>query len=176
MADDVFYMKQALIEAQKAADRGEVPVGAVVVCRDRIIARSHNLTETLNDVTAHAEMQAITAAANTLGGKYLNECTLYVTVEPCVMCAGAIAWAQTGKLVFGAEDEKRGYQRYAPDALHPKTVVVKGILADDCAQLMKDFFKKKKKKKTPPAGEAGIYCFRYVRNLQSDKHIHAFRR
>ena len=107
MADDVFYMKQALIEAQKAADRGEVPVGAVVVCRDRIIARSHNLTETLNDVTAHAEMQAITAAANTLGGKYLNECTLYVTVEPCVMCAGAIAWAQTGKLVFGAEDEKR---------------------------------------------------------------------
>ena len=144
MADDVFYMKQALIEAQKAADRGEVPVGAVVVCRDRIIARSHNLTETLNDVTAHAEMQAITAAANTLGGKYLNECTLYVTVEPCVMCAGAIAWAQTGKLVFGAEDEKRGYQRYAPDALHPKTVVVKGILADDCAQLMKDFFKKKR--------------------------------
>ena len=143
MADDVFYMKQALIEAQKAADRGEVPVGAVVVCRDRIIARSHNLTETLNDVTAHAEMQAITAA-NTLGGKYLNECTLYVTVEPCVMCAGAIAWAQTGKLVFGAEDEKRGYQRYAPDALHPKTVVVKGILADDCAQLMKDFFKKKR--------------------------------
>ena len=143
MADDVFYMKQALIEAQKAADRGEVPVGAVVVCRDRIIARSHNLTETLNDVTAHAEMQAITAA-NTLGGKYLNECTLYVTVEPCVMCAGAIAWAQTGKLVFGAEDDKRGYQRYAPDALHPKTVVVKGILADDCAQLMKDFFKKKR--------------------------------
>ena len=143
MADDVFYMKQALIEAQKAADRGEVPVGAVVVCRDRIIARSYNLTETLNDVTAHAEMQAITAA-NTLGGKYLNECTLYVTVEPCVMCAGAIAWAQTGKLVFGAEDDKRGYQRYAPDALHPKTVVVKGILADDCAQLMKDFFKKKR--------------------------------
>ena len=94
MADDVFYMKQALIEAQKAADRGEVPVGAVVVCRDRIVARSHNLTETLNDVTAHAEMQAITAAANTLGGKYLNECTLYVTVEPCVMCAGAIAWAR----------------------------------------------------------------------------------
>lgn len=144
MADDVFYMKQALIEAQKAADRGEVPVGAVVVCRDRIIARSYNLTETLNDVTAHAEMQAITAAANTLGGKYLNECALYVTVEPCVMCAGAIAWAQTGKLVFGAEDDKRGYQRYAPNALHPKTVVVKGILADDCAQLMKDFFKKKR--------------------------------
>ena len=140
MADDVFYMKQALIEAQKAADRGEVPVGAVVVCRDRIVARSHNLTETLNDVTAHAEMQAITAAANTLGGKYLNECTLYVTVEPCVMCAGAIAWAQTGKLVFGAEDEKRGYQRYAPDALHPKTVVVKGILADDWGFIVLDTF------------------------------------
>ena len=144
MADDVFYMKQALMEAQKAADRGEVPVGAVVVCRDRIIARSHNLTETLNDVTAHAEMQAITAAANALGAKYLNECALYVTVEPCVMCAGSIAWAQTGKLVFGAEDEKRGYQRYAPDALHPKTVVVKGVLAEDCAKLMKDFFKKKR--------------------------------
>ena len=144
MADDKFYMKQALLEAQKAYDKGEVPVGAVVMCKDRIIARAYNLTETLNDVTAHAEMQAITAAANTLGGKYLNECTLYVTVEPCVMCAGAIAWAQTGKLVFGAEDEKRGYQRYAPDALHPKTVVVKGILADDCAQLMKDFFKKKR--------------------------------
>lgn len=144
MADDVFYMKQALMEAQKAADRGEVPVGAVVVCCDRIIARSHNLTETLNDVTAHAEMQAITAAANALGAKYLNECTLYVTVEPCVMCAGAIAWAQTGKLVFGAEDEKRGYQRYAPDALHPKTVVVKGVLAEDCAKLMKEFFKKKR--------------------------------
>ena len=128
------------MEAVKAAEQGEVPVGAVVVCRDRIIGRGHNLTETLNDVTAHAEMQAVTAAANTLGGKYLNECTLYVTVEPCVMCAGAIAWAQTGKLVFGAEDPKRGYQKYAPDALHPKTIVVKGILADECARLMKDFF------------------------------------
>ena len=138
--DDSYYMKQALLEAQKAADRGEVPVGAVVVCKGRIIARAHNLTETLNDVTAHAEMQAITAAASTLGGKYLNECTLYVTVEPCVMCAGAIAWAQTGRLVFGAEDEKRGYQRYAPLALHPKTEVVKGVLADECAALMKSFF------------------------------------
>ena len=126
MLDDIYFMKQALIEAGKAAERGEVPVGAVVVCKERIIARAHNLTETLNDVTAHAEMQAITAAANVLGGKYLNECTLYVTVEPCVMCAGAIAWAQTGKLVFGAEDEKRGYQKYAGSALHPKTVVVKG--------------------------------------------------
>lgn len=144
MADDIYYMRQALIEAAKAAEQGEVPVGAVVVCRDRIIGRGHNLTETLNDVTAHAEMQAITAAANTLGGKYLNECALYVTVEPCVMCAGAIAWAQTGKLVFGAEDPKRGYQRFAPDALHPKTIVAKGILADECALLMKDFFKKRR--------------------------------
>lgn len=140
MMDDSYYMKQALLEAQKAADRGEVPVGAVVVCKGRIIARAHNLTETLNDVTAHAEMQAITAAASTLGGKYLNECSLYVTVEPCVMCAGAIAWAQTGRLVFGAEDEKRGYQRYAPLALHPKTEVVKGVLADESAALMKSFF------------------------------------
>ena len=106
MADDKFYMRQALIEAEKAAERDEVPVGAVVVCRDRIIARAHNLTETLNDVTAHAEMQAITAAANYLGGKYLNDCTLYVTVEPCVMCAGAIAWAQLGRLVIGAMDDK----------------------------------------------------------------------
>ena len=144
MADDSFYMKQALAEAVRAADRGEVPVGAVVVCRDRIIARAHNLTETLHDVTAHAEMQAVTAAANALGAKYLNDCTLYVTVEPCVMCAGAIAWAQVGRLVFGAEDEKRGYQRYAPQALHPKTVVVKGVLADECAGLMKDFFRKKR--------------------------------
>ena len=120
MADDIFYMKQALAEAEKASARGEVPVGAVIVCQNRIIARAHNLTETLNDVTAHAEMQAITAAANALGAKYLNDCALYVTVEPCVMCAGAIAWAQVGKLVFGAEDEKRGYMRYAPAALHPK--------------------------------------------------------
>lgn len=144
--DDAYFMKQALIEASKAAERGEVPVGAVVVCKERIIARAHNLTETLNDVTAHAEMQVITAAANVLGGKYLNECTIYVTVEPCVMCAGAIAWAQMGKLVFGAEDEKRGYQKYASQSLHPKTIVVKGVLADHCAQLMKDFFITKRKK------------------------------
>ena len=137
-------MQQALQEARKAAEAGEVPVGAVVVCRDRIIARAHNLTETLNDVTAHAEMQAITAAANALGGKYLADCTLYVTVEPCVMCAGAIAWSQMGKLVFGAVDEKRGYRRYAPQALHPKTEVVTGVKAEECAQLMKDFFKKKR--------------------------------
>ena len=145
MADDAHYMKQALQEAQRAFERGEVPVGAVVVCRDRIIARSHNLTETLNDVTAHAEMQAITAAANYLGGKYLQDCTLYVTVEPCVMCSGAIAWSQMGTLVFGAEDEKRGYQRYAPEALHPKTVVKKGVMADECATLMKQFFASKRR-------------------------------
>ena len=138
--DDIYYMKQALAEARKAVERGEIPVGAVVVCKERIIARAHNLTETLTDVTAHAEMQAITAAASTLGGKYLNECTLYVTVEPCVMCAGAIGWSQLKRLVFGAEDVKRGYRRYAPQALHPKTEVVQGILADECAALMKDFF------------------------------------
>ena len=141
---DTYFMKQALMEADKAFARGEVPVGAVVVCRERIIARAHNLTETLNDVTAHAEMQAITAAADVLGGKYLNECTLYVTVEPCVMCAGAIAWAQTGKLVFGAADEKRGYRRYAPEALHPKTVVVDGVLESECADMMKNFFRNKR--------------------------------
>lgn len=138
--DDTFYMKQALAEARKAAERGEVPVGAVVVCKDRIIARAHNLTETLTDVTAHAEMQAITAAASALGGKYLNECTLYVTVEPCVMCAGAIGWSQLKRLVFGAEDDKRGYRRYAPQALHPKTEVVQGVMADACSRLMKEFF------------------------------------
>lgn len=144
MLDDIYFMKQALMEAQKAFDKDEVPVGAVVVCKERIIARGYNLTETLNDVTAHAEMQAITAAANVLGGKYLNECTIYVTVEPCVMCAGAIAWAQTGTLVYGAYDEKRGYQRYAPTAMHPKTIVKKGILQEECAALMKSFFKKKR--------------------------------
>jgi tRNA(adenine34) deaminase len=144
MADDKFYMRQALMEAEKAAERDEVPVGAVVVCRDRVIARAHNLTDTLNDVTAHAEMQAITAAANYLGGKYLNDCTLYVTVEPCVMCAGAIAWAQMGRLVIGAMDDKRGYQKYAPQALHPKTIVIENVMAEECASLMKDFFKRKR--------------------------------
>ena len=145
MLDDSYFMKQALIEAVKAGERGEVPVGAVVVCKERIIARAHNLTETLNDVTAHAEMQVITAAATVLGGKYMNECTLYVTVEPCVMCSGSIARAQTGKLVYGAEDDKKRYKTYAPQALHPKTVVVKGILADECAGLMKDFFAAKRR-------------------------------
>ena len=144
MADDKFYMKQALVEAEKAAKRGEVPVGAIVVCQDRIIARSHNLTETLTDVTAHAEMQAITAAANYLGAKYLTDCTLYVTVEPCVMCAGAIAWSQLGKLVIGTMDEKRGYHKYAPQALHPKTVVVTDVLSEECAVLMRNFFKSKR--------------------------------
>ncbi len=143
--DDSYFMKQALLEAQKAADRDEVPVGAIIVCNGRIIARAHNLTEVLNDVTAHAEMQAITAAANVLGGKYLTDCTLYVTVEPCVMCAGAIAWAQIGRLVFGAVDEKRGYQRYAPSALHPKTVVQRGVMGEECGALMKDFFVAKRR-------------------------------
>lgn len=144
MEEDVLYMKQALQEAKKAFERGEVPVGAVVVCKNRVIARSHNLTETLNDVTAHAEMQAITAAANYLGGKYLTDCTLYVTVEPCVMCAGAIAWAQMGRLVYGASDEKRGFQRLAPTALHPKTILQQGLLKEECALLMKEFFKRRR--------------------------------
>lgn len=139
-ADDIRYMKMALDEASKAYAQGEVPVGAVVVCQGRVIARAHNLTETLTDVTAHAEMQAITAAAYYLGGKYLNECTLYVTVEPCVMCAGALGWAQTKRIVFGATDEKRGFQRFAPHALHPKTEVVSGVMADECSALMKEFF------------------------------------
>lgn len=141
---DSQYMQMALREAQCAFDEGEVPVGAVVVCKDRVIARAHNLTETLNDVTAHAEMQAITAAANALGGKYLTDCTLYVTVEPCVMCAGAIAWAQVSRVVFGAEDEKRGFRHYAPNALHPKTIVEQGLMADEAAALMKEFFKQRR--------------------------------
>ncbi|MBR1596130.1 MAG: nucleoside deaminase [Phocaeicola sp.] len=144
MNDDSFFMKQALMEAQKAFEAGEVPVGAIVTCKGRIVGRGHNLTETLTDVTAHAEMQAITSAANTLGGKYLNECTLYVTVEPCTMCAGAIGWAQMGKLIYGASDEKRGYTRFAPNALHPKTIVEKGLMAEECAQLMKSFFQQRR--------------------------------
>ncbi len=138
------YMRKALEQARMAFDRDEVPVGAIVVCNDRIIARGHNLTETLNDVTAHAEMQAITAAANALGGKYLDVCTLYVTVEPCVMCAGAIGWSQLGRLVYGAADPKRGYSAYAPNALHSRTQVTTGVLEEECAQLMKDFFKRKR--------------------------------
>ena len=141
---DEHYMRRALDEARAAAQRGEVPVGAVVVCRDSIIARGHNLTETLNDVTAHAEMQAVTAAANALGGKYLSDCTLYVTVEPCVMCAGALAWAQVGRIVYGAADPKRGYSVYAPEALHPRTQVTAGVLAEECGELMRQFFKSKR--------------------------------
>ena len=144
MNDDSFFMKQALMEAQKAFEAGEVPVGAIVTCKGRIVGRGHNLTETLTDVTAHAEMQAITSAANTLGGKYLNECTLYVTVEPCTMCAGAIGWAQMGKLIYGTSDEKRGYTRFAPNALHPKTIVEKGLMAEECVQLMKSFFQQRR--------------------------------
>lgn len=142
---DEEYMQRALAEAKAAYDADEVPVGAVVVCRGRIIARAHNLTETLNDVTAHAEMQAITAAANALGGKYLDTCTLYVTVEPCVMCAGAIGWAQMGRVVYGAADPKRGFAAFAPQALHPKTQVTAGVLEAECAALMKAFFKSKRR-------------------------------
>ena len=138
-------MRQALAQASMAGARGEVPVGAVVACGGRIIARAHNLTELLNDVTAHAEMQAITAAANELQGKYLSDCTLYVTVEPCVMCAGAIGWSQLGRLVYGASDEKRGYRRFAPHALHPKTTVTTGVLEAECRELMQSFFKQKRK-------------------------------
>ena len=138
------YMKQALSEARMAYDKGEIPVGVVVVCKERIIARGHNLTETLNDVTAHAEMQAITAAASTLGGKYLQNCSVYVTLEPCVMCAGALGWAQISNLIYGASDEKRGYTRFAPQALHPKTTVIKGIMEEECARIMVDFFKSKR--------------------------------
>jgi tRNA(adenine34) deaminase len=141
---DEFFMKEALKEAHKAFERDEVPVGAVIVCKNQVIARSHNLTETLNDVTAHAEMQAITAAANSLGGKYLDDCTLFVTLEPCVMCAGAASWAQIGRIVFGAYDEKRGYSGIAKKALHPKTVITGGILQNESAELLKLFFQKKR--------------------------------
>lgn len=141
---DEKFMRMALAEAHEAGAAGEIPIGAVVVCRDKIIARAHNLTETLHDVTAHAEMQAITAAADSLGGKYLKDCTLYVTVEPCVMCAGALGWSQIERVVYGAADEKRGFSRFAPEALHPKTTVVSGVLEEDCRQLMQDFFKNKR--------------------------------
>ncbi len=141
---DEQYMRKALAEAEAALREGEIPIGAVVVAGGRIIARGHNLTETLRDVTAHAEMQAITSAANELGGKYLSDCTLYVTVEPCVMCAGAIGWAQIRRIVYGAPDEKRGYRRYAPQALHPKATVVAGVLAAECRQIMQDFFRERR--------------------------------
>ncbi len=144
MADDNFYMRKALEEARAAFDCDEIPIGAVVVCRDQIIARAHNLTETLTDVTAHAEMQAITAAAENLGGKYLTDCTLYVTVEPCTMCAGALGWSQIKRIVYGAADPKRGYQLYAPKALHPKTEIIGGVMEEECRQLMQEFFKRKR--------------------------------
>ena len=153
MADDNFYMKQALAEAKEAYRQGEIPIGAVVVCRDKIIAKSHNLTELLHDVTAHAEMQAITAAAEHLGGKYLSDCTLYVTVEPCVMCAGALGWSQISRIVYGAPDEKRGYSRFAPKALHPRTEVTSGVMAEECVELMQRFFREKRRPPlTPPLG------------------------
>lgn len=140
---DEHFMKEALKEAHRALERDEVPVGAVVVVNQRVIARAHNLTETLNDVTAHAEMQAITSAADYLGGKYLNECTLYVTLEPCVMCAGALFWSQVKRVVFGAYDEKRGYQNEGA-RLHPKTELVGGVMAEECGTLLSDFFKSKR--------------------------------
>ncbi|WP_167605094.1 nucleoside deaminase [Maribellus sediminis] len=142
--NDEYFMKKAFSEALQAFDEGEIPVGAVVVSAGKIIARAHNLTETLNDVTAHAEMQAITAAANLLGGKYLNDCTLYVTLEPCVMCAGALGWSQISKIVFGAYDEKRGYHKFANKALHPKTEVVGGVLETECRELIQEFFRQKR--------------------------------
>lgn len=140
---DEFYMRMALAEAREALDRGEVPVGAVVVSGDRIVGRGHNLVENLCDVTAHAEMQAITAASESLGGKYLTDCTLYVTVEPCAMCAGALGWSQIGRIVYGAPDDKRGYRKvYGSERgpLHPKTQIMGGVLARECASLMSDFF------------------------------------
>lgn len=141
---DEYFMKQALIEARIAAEEDEVPVGAVIVCGDRVIARAHNQTECLNDPTAHAEMLAITSATGSLGAKYLTDCRLYVTVEPCVMCAGAIGWSQLSAVIYGTPDEKRGFTRYAPHALHPKTEVRSGIMEDECAVEMKNFFKRKR--------------------------------
>ena len=141
---DEKFMRLALNEARKALNEQEVPIGAVVVADGAVVGRGHNLVETLSDPTAHAEMQVITAAANALGGKYLNECTLYVTLEPCVMCAGAIGWAQVKRLVYGATDEKRGYRMFAPQAIHPRTEVVSGVMADESVALLKDFFKGKR--------------------------------
>lgn len=146
MENDNRYMQMALAEANKAMAMGEVPVGCVIVANGQVLGRGHNLTETLADVTAHAEIQAITAAANTLGGKYLNDCTLYVTLEPCVMCAGAIGWAQVQRVVYGAADEKRGFTIYAPKALHPKCTVSSGVLETECRELIQTFFAKKRNK------------------------------
>ena len=145
--NDEYFMREALKEARKAFERDEVPVGAVIVYKNRILARAHNLTETLNDVTAHAEMQAFTAAAATIGGKYLEDCTIYVTIEPCIMCAGASYWTHISKIVYGAADPKRGYSQLENNILHPKTLVISGILENECASLMKEFFKKKRQVK-----------------------------
>lgn len=142
--DDTYFMRQALTEARAAAEEGEVPVGAVIVCDNRIIARAHNQTERLNDVTAHAEMLAITAATEALGAKYLQKCSLYVTVEPCMMCAGAIGWAQISEIVYGTSDEKRGFSRFAPKAFHPKATVKKGVLEEECAEEMRRFFQQRR--------------------------------
>ncbi|MCP4520440.1 MAG: nucleoside deaminase [Cytophagales bacterium] len=142
---DEYFMKEALKEASFAFDKGEIPVGAVIVSQNKIIARAHNLTEQLKDVTAHAEVMAITSASNHLGAKYLKECTLYVTLEPCVMCAGALSWSQIGKIVIGASDEKRGYRAINPKTIHPKTTLVTGVLEQECSELMKTFFKKLRK-------------------------------
>ena len=141
---DEYFMQQALAEAREAAEQGEVPIGAVVVCADRIVARAHNLTETLVDVTAHAEMQAITAAANYLGGKYLTDCTLYVTVEPCLMCDGALAWSQIARVVYGADDDKRGFHTFCTAPFHKRTQITSGVLADECAKLITDFFRSRR--------------------------------
>lgn len=143
--NDERYMQLAIAEARKAYAMGEVPVGCIIVADEQIVGRGHNLTETLADVTAHAEMQAITAAASTLGGKYLAQCILYVTVEPCVMCAGAIGWAQIKRVVYGAADEKRGFSVFAPNALHPKCTVLSGVLENECRELMQSFFAQKRK-------------------------------
>lgn len=142
---DEYYMREALKEAHKGFDADEIPVGAIIVCNDRVIARAYNNTEQLNDVTAHAEMLAFTAAASTIGGKYLQNCTLYVTLEPCVMCAGAAAWTQIGRIVYGASDPKKGFSKVGTSILHPKTKVTTGILAEECETLLKDFFAKKRK-------------------------------
>jgi tRNA(adenine34) deaminase len=144
MGDIERYMRAALREAEIARSEDEVPIGAVIVCKGRIIAKGHNMTERLNDPTAHAEMIAITAATESLGGKYLNECTLYVTVEPCPMCAGALAWSQIGKVVYGASDPKRGFSKFSPSLMHPKTEVVSGVLAEECSTIVTDFFKNKR--------------------------------
>ncbi|MBN2481319.1 MAG: nucleoside deaminase [Bacteroidales bacterium] len=144
MFSDEYFMKEALKEAQKAKERDEIPVGAVIVCNETIIARAHNLTETLNDPTAHAEMQAFTSATNTIGGKYLDDCILYVTLEPCVMCAGASFWTRIGKIVYGADDEKRGYTLLRKALLHPRTIVQRGVLKEECSRLLTDFFSGKR--------------------------------